>query len=254
MRSYDMNIKKREITGMNNSGIEELSDLGNINYTSCDYNSDIDIYEKMVYLKPDCCIAWIYLKESYCRLNVFWNSVIDCAKTYITEPDFYESHENTLFIYCSLMKYHELLATCEKAIQTFSNQTNKNKSDDLCKLCDEYYEIKEEYSKFNNLKSDIYESLFNRGIMYLNDENYKEAIRYFKMSLANNTEHITAWNSLGIAYHMLGEYKLAINSYKKAIEINPNFVEAWFNMGITYEESKIGLIAEKCFHKARASS
>lgn len=85
------------------------------------------------------------------------------------------------------------------------------------------------------VKLDESEVLFNKGIIYSNDNRHQEAIDAFQQSLHINPNHAVVWYNLGTNYSKF-QPKLhdAIEAYKQALNINPKFSAAWYDLGMAY--------------------
>ncbi len=59
------------------------------------------------------------------------------------------------------------------------------------------------------------------GYQMLNAKNYKYAIKFFKLNVANNPKDANSYDSLGEAYKIMGDKKNAIKNLKKALSLNP---------------------------------
>ncbi|MDQ4074520.1 MAG: tetratricopeptide repeat protein [Thermoproteota archaeon] len=87
------------------------------------------------------------------------------------------------------------------------------------------------------------------GLVYLNQKNYSEAIRYYNHSLDNEqnginfnlyyTDYMHYWENKGFLLSKLGNYTGSIEMYDKVLEINPNDTmalalkgDALYNLGI----------------------
>ena len=53
---------------------------------------------------------------------------------------------------------------------------------------------------------------YNMGLLYLNEGNIEEAIRYFNKAISLNPRFDLALNSLGLAYMMIAKFQEAVKS------------------------------------------
>lgn len=77
---------------------------------------------------------------------------------------------------------------------------------------------------------------YNLGLLYMNNNNLDDAIKYFKKTLSLDSSYYLALNALGLAYSIKGELQEAVNYYNKCLEVNPSFSEARNNLGTVYQE------------------
>jgi tetratricopeptide (TPR) repeat protein len=73
------------------------------------------------------------------------------------------------------------------------------------------------------------------GAIYLDKQNYKDAILAFDKSSSLSVSEIKLkYNSLGLAYMWQGDYQKAENAFEIAVKINPEDKYAHNNLGVTY--------------------
>jgi tetratricopeptide (TPR) repeat protein len=73
--------------------------------------------------------------------------------------------------------------------------------------------------------------LNDKGIDLYKSGMYKEAIEWFRKSLAINPNDATVWNNAGNAYFRLSMYGDAVQCHAKAIPLNPNNASTWAYQG-----------------------
>jgi tetratricopeptide (TPR) repeat protein len=83
---------------------------------------------------------------------------------------------------------------------------------------------------------------YYKGMAYLNEGNYTEAIPYFDKSLAINPNYTLALNNKGAALYGLGIYNESIAYFDKALSVNPGYTTALYNKGAAL--SKLGIYNE----------
>ena len=72
------------------------------------------------------------------------------------------------------------------------------------------------------------------GITYTNLKNYNEAIKYFKLALAVDTNNVETYYNIGYANGNQKKYQQSIISFNKAIEINPAHLNSLHGRAISY--------------------
>jgi predicted TPR repeat methyltransferase len=132
-------------------------------------------------------------------------------------------------------------------------------------------------------QSNNVEALHALGIIYAQQENYSEAIRYLQLAvklhpknlsyslhLANilkfqelydqaihvlenalkqDPDFIPAINNLGTIYYTQGNLQEAIRYYRLAIAKQPHYVDAYYNLGLTLAKQNIWAEAQKAYEK-----
>ena len=78
------------------------------------------------------------------------------------------------------------------------------------------------------------DDLFDKGMEFYKNEEYRKAIPYLKKATERNPKDETAWFFLGVAYGKLGQLQDAIEALKQAIRIKPDYAKAHFALGVTY--------------------
>jgi tetratricopeptide (TPR) repeat protein len=92
--------------------------------------------------------------------------------------------------------------------------------------------------------------LINRGIAYIQDERYDDAINDFTEVLNINPRYAPALNQRAFSYYKLGNFNESINDYNKIIDLNPENAMNYYNRGMAYLRS--GNKAKACtdFHQS----
>lgn len=88
---------------------------------------------------------------------------------------------------------------------------------------------------FTNLYSQSAKDEYEKGLMFLSQGKYAEAILAFKRAIKKNPYYKEAYNKLGLTYYQKKEYKNAIASFKKALALDSSYNEANNNLGLAYE-------------------
>jgi Flp pilus assembly protein TadD len=70
------------------------------------------------------------------------------------------------------------------------------------------------------------QEIMKKGIGFLEDGKYEEALDCFEKILASNTNDPDVWNKKGVALRSLGRYDEAIEAFNKALEITPRDLDA----------------------------
>ena len=70
------------------------------------------------------------------------------------------------------------------------------------------------------------QGLMKKGISFLDNGKYEEALDCFEKLLISNPDNPGIWNKKGVALRSLGRYDEAIESFNKALEIAPRDLDA----------------------------
>lgn len=90
-------------------------------------------------------------------------------------------------------------------------------------------------SDFNDgIISKEYSQSFFKGISYIENKQYPQAIKEFLNAITINPNYFKAYNCIGYVYHLLYKSDEAISYYKKAVQINPDYIVAYNNLAGEY--------------------
>jgi tetratricopeptide (TPR) repeat protein len=94
------------------------------------------------------------------------------------------------------------------------------------------------------------DSFCNIGNDYLQEEEYEEAIKAFRIAVKLDANHVDALEGLALTYLKLKRYEEAIAEYGKVIEIQPDNADAYKDMGDVLSIQNKYLEAIKAYKKA----
>ncbi len=75
---------------------------------------------------------------------------------------------------------------------------------------------------------------FMIGKHYFNNNDFGNAVRYFKKAIELNPDFAEAYHNLGISFYYNKNEGEAINFLKKAIEIKKDYAKAHYSLGVIY--------------------
>src|SRR5690606_36059584 len=82
------------------------------------------------------------------------------------------------------------------------------------------------YDRTIMLEPDYAEAWNRRATLFLNDENFPEALRDLNGALRVEPRHFGAWAGLGIMMETMGAEAEALDAYRQALEIYPFMAQA----------------------------
>ena len=85
---------------------------------------------------------------------------------------------------------------------------------------------RELYDRIVLISPQFTEGWFQRSALFLQAENYSEALRDLGEVLAIENRHFPAWFRTAAILEILGSTKEALTAYKKVLELHPNFIQA----------------------------
>ncbi len=81
-----------------------------------------------------------------------------------------------------------------------------------------------------------------KGKRLLSEGKMQQALIELKKAEDENDIYPDLYNSMGLAYSLLGQYDDAVKSFRKALELNTNYIEAHLNLALTL--NNIGEVEE----------
>jgi len=177
---------------------EAYNNMGVAYKENSDFSAAIESYRKAISLKPGLVEAYNNLGLAYNKLGEYQKSIDAYNKALGLKPDYAEAHNNLGVVYNELYKHEEAVISYNKAI------------------------------KFNNKYVSAY---YNLGNAFNALDNYEEAVSNFKKAIQLNPNHSDAHSNLGVPLIALGRYEEALEIYDKAIQLDPINKGAWNNIG-----------------------
>ncbi|MCY6485900.1 tetratricopeptide repeat protein [Clostridium aestuarii] len=113
----------------------------------------------------------------------------------------------------------------------------------------QFKEAIECYDKILQIDPDNIDALFGKALSYKSQYQYKEAIEYYNKALAIEPNNIYGLLSKINCYISQYQYKEAIEYYNKALEIAPNNIDALLGKGICYRLQQQYKQAMECYDK-----
>lgn len=113
----------------------------------------------------------------------------------------------------------------------------------------EYKQAIKDYDKAIELNPEFTEAYSNRGNAYINIGEYKRAIQDYDKAIELDPEYAGAYSNRGNAYRIIGNYERSIPDLTKAIELEPKYAGAYFNKALTCDKAKKNKEAIKSYKK-----
>ena len=199
-------------------------------YQARDFEKAVEIFEKLVKLKPNMEMYWYVLLESLSYLARWEDMIavgeqaekkdINFGPNYLWMGDAYsELGKKDL----SISYYHRGLESLMRHKERGPTMLNTI-GNAYIKLSE--YEKSLKYSKEAlKLEPGSEHHLHNIGLAYKEMKNYKMAIKYYEESLKCNPKHSYAWFDLGLIYEELNDLEKAIECFEKSVEFSPQWIK-----------------------------
>lgn len=79
---------------------------------------------------------------------------------------------------------------------------------------------------------------YNKGVGFVNAENYKEALVWFEKAVKTDPNFAFAWDNIGIYNRRLGNLDAALEAYNKSLEVDPTGKTPLQNIPVVYQFKK----------------
>jgi tetratricopeptide (TPR) repeat protein len=79
---------------------------------------------------------------------------------------------------------------------------------------------------------------YNKGMDYVNAENYKDALTWFEKAVKTDPRFAFAWDNIGICNRRLGNLDAALDAYNKSLALDPNGKTPLQNIPVVYQFKK----------------
>ena len=90
------------------------------------------------------------------------------------------------------------------------------------------------YQRAHELANAIKQAHYNRGITYLNDERYSEAVTAFQNAITLDPDFTTAHYNLGLTYLKMETYPRAVDALQKTVTLDRNYKVAYHSLALAY--------------------
>ncbi|HMS65748.1 MAG TPA: tetratricopeptide repeat protein [Ignavibacteria bacterium] len=91
------------------------------------------------------------------------------------------------------------------------------------------------YKSALTLKPDTLYANYNLGIIYSGKGDIENAVKYYESEILNNSGYVNTYYNLALIYDNKKDYSNAIKNYLKVIEIGPAYSSDYFNLAFAYQ-------------------
>jgi tetratricopeptide (TPR) repeat protein len=118
-----------------------------------------------------------------------------------------------------------------------------------------FYDAIEDYKRAIEINTDSPYPYNNIGILYKYQEQYEEAITYYKEAIKhmNNEKTSLPYNNMASCYIVLGQYELAEECYKENLKLFPGKESSYTLLAQLYRRMKLFDKAVSCYQEAITS-
>jgi len=197
---------------------------GTIYLKQKEYQKAIDIYQELCTINPDNDVALFQMGKAYWGNGDVNEAIERYEKVIALNPSHRSVNHELMEIFESRWEKTEKISFYEKAVYYATKQLEITP--------DDYYYIE-------------------RGLLYLNQDAFKEAEEDFRKAASMNPDNLFAYNNIGMVYKKQEQYKTAIEWFQKAadrLDFEPSTLPLT-NMGNCYECIGQYEEAAKCYKR-----
>ena len=211
-----------------------------------DYEAALSLFEKAVDLRPDIPNVWEKYSVVLQKLGRYGEAVktnakamqlyqagaqalvVDVTKGWSAEKCLLEG--DTLFFQ---RRYEDAIAAYDAALQIKPDlpETLYNKGVSLFRL-GRYDEAIIAYDAVLTFKPELYAALNNKGLTLAKLDRYEEAIIAYDNALQLKSDLHQMYNDKGLSLAKLGRYEDAISAYDAALHLQPDKHSSLYNKGL----------------------
>ena len=205
------------------------TDLGN--------NSQVD--------HPENTHLYVHLGAAYIGMKAYQQAIEALQQAIAQDADLVDAHYNLGYAYVEQGTYEQAIPHLERAIAIAPHLKRAHynlarayrESGNLeaaTNAVTETLRLDANYQPAHELAGTIKQAHYNRGITYLNDERYSEAVTAFQNAITLDSDFAAAHYNLGLTYLKMEAYPRAVLSLEKAINLDANHKAAHHMLALAY--------------------
>jgi len=175
------------------------------------YQNAIDALQNAIALDPDLVDAHYHLGHAYIEQGHSDKAIPHLERAIAISPNLKGAHYN-------LARAHRASGSLEAATHAVT----------------ETLRIDPSYQPAHELANTLKQAHYNRGITYLNDERYSEAVTAFQNAITLDSDFTTAHYNLGLTFLKMESYPRAVDALRKTITLDPTHVAAHHALALAY--------------------
>ena len=199
-------------------------------------SQDPDIKNKHIYA---------HLGAAYIGLKAYQEAIDALQNAIALDADLVDAHYNLGYAYVELGRYDQAIPPLERAIAIAPNLKRAHYNlarayrelgnlEAATHAVTETLRLDANYQRAYELANSIKQAHYNRGITYLNDERYSEAITAFQNAITLDSDFTTAHYNLGLTYLKMETYSRAVDALQKTITLDRNYKAAHHSLALAY--------------------
>ena len=236
--------------------IEAYHDRGKAHLADRQYTEAVAAFQKAIALAadldnnsqdshPENTHIYVHLGAAYIGMKAHQNAIEALQHAIAQDADLVDAHYNLGYAYVEQGTYDQAIPHLERAIAIaphlkrahYSLARAYRESGNLeaaTNAITETLRLDPDYQRAHEFADIIKQEHYNRGITYLNDERYSEAVTAFQNAITLDSDFAAAHYNLGLAYLKMETYPRAVLSLEKTIALDPNHKAAHHALALSY--------------------
>ena len=188
---------------------------------------------------------YAHLGAAYIRLKAYQEAIDALQNAIALDADLVDAHYHLGYAYVEQGHYDQAIPHLERAIAIAPNLKRAHynlarayrESGNLeaaTHAVTETLRLDSNYQRAHELANLIKQAHYNRGITYLNDERYSEAITAFQNAITLDPDFTTAHYNLGLTYLKMETYSRAVEALQKTITLDRSYKAAHHALALAY--------------------
>ena len=188
---------------------------------------------------------YAHLGAAYIRLKAYQEAIDALQNAIALDADLVDAHYHLGYAYVEQGHSDQAIPHLERAIAIAPNLKRAHynlarayrESGNLeaaTHAITETLRLDSNYQRAHELANLIKQAHYNRGITYLNDERYSEAITVFQNAITLDPDFTTAHYNLGLTYLKMETYSRAVDALQKTITLDRSYKAAHHALALAY--------------------
>lgn len=185
---------------------------------------------------PQTAEEWIAFAQSQMDSKEFTSAVNSYSRALTLNPKSSKALLGRGLVYDQLNDRAKACEDLNKAAEYYASEKNYNQAINC-------------YTRLLALNGRDIGSFYNRGLCYLNLNQYEKSISDLEKTIELDKKFFLGYLSLGEAYYKSGNYEASLENYKKAKKLNPESPQVYAGMAFAYFAKGEKSSAKKSYKK-----
>ena len=188
---------------------------------------------------------YAHLGAAYIGLKAYREAIDALQNAIALDADLVDAHYNLGYAYVEQGFHDQAIPHLERAIAIAPNfkrahynlaraYRESGNLEAATHALTETLRLDPNYQRAYELANLIKQAHYNRGITYLNDERYSEAVTAFQNAITLDADFTTAHYNLGLTYLKIETYPRAVEALQKTITLDSTYKAAHHSLALAY--------------------